>query len=300
MVRFIPFFLALLSFMAASSFYVTPVQEVKEANSQPKVRVIPISYEKHKKAPRKNEPPSVHKGFSPKKSLQPKKEIKPGEYKKVRFYDSDVHVYTTGTNEKLAVSMGTPSLETLSKLSMPNEVAKINLGMFDSTFQHGGMWLVNGKYIQPPSSRYIDVILYKNGVMDIVNFDHTFGRSKLNQLIPQTQFVVGTSYSLVQDGKKNLQNASQFTHSKSRNPRSLFGQLKDGRFVLVTVDGRKKGSRGVTAEQSSDIMLKLGCSEAVNLDGGGSSTLFVRGKLMNSPSDGKQRKIGSALFVLSK
>ncbi len=220
-------------------------------------------------------------------------------FKMYRFYDSDVYVYTTGTNETLTVSMGSSKREKLKDMKMANETAKINLGMFGEGFQHAGMYLLNGKYIQQPSDKYINLHVYKDGRVDIMNYDRRkLGLSTIKKLQQETNFVVGTTYSLVQDGVKNLENAFSFSNSTERHPRSLFGQLKDGRYVLVAVDGRRSKSLGVNASRSADIMLKLGAVEAVNLDGGGSSSLIVGGKIKNKPSD--SRSIGSALFVVKK
>lgn len=221
-----------------------------------------------------------------------------GTYQKLRYYDSDVHVYVSGKGETLAVSKGKEGLEPLKNITVRNEVAKINMGMFDSWFEHGGMYLVDGEYLQPPHKRYIDLHYYKNGKIDIDNYDDTFSKSKLTILKEETHFVVGTTYSLVQDGIKNLQNADLYSHANGRNPRTLFGQRADGRFVMVVVDGRKVSSKGVTADQSANIMLDLNCVEAVNMDGGGSSSIRVNGELKNSPSEGRERHIGSALLII--
>jgi Phosphodiester glycosidase len=67
---------------------------------------------------------------------------------------------------------------------------------------------------------------------------------------------------------------------------------------MVVIDGRRKGSKGVTLKKFASIMLGLKAVEAINLDGGGSSTMVVKGKVRNVPSDGKQRKVSSAVLVL--
>lgn len=231
-----------------------------------------------------------------------RKLIEKGKFETRRYFDSDVHVYISGIDETLAVTKGKKHLETLQELKMPNEVAKINLGFFNPKTggQHGGSYLVNGKYESSPSGRYMDLHYYKNGRIDIINYEKELSQEKVNELKEETHFVVGTSYSLVQDGKKNLEGAQVFSHSNGRNPRTMFGQMADGRFVMAVVDGRKVDSKGVTADQSAEIMLELGCVEAVNMDGGGSSTLIVNNELKNTPSDGRQRLIGSSLHIIKK
>lgn len=245
-----------------------------------------------------NEPVVDIKEKREKLEIETSGKIEKGVYEAYRFYDSDVHVYVSGIGEKLAVSKGKEGLEKLSDMHMEHEVAKINLGMFDQAFEHGGMFLVNGDYQQPPMERYINVLYKKDGSIDIQKHGKEFAHSTLTNLQEVVNFVVGSTYSIVQDGKKNLENAEVFAHSDQRHPRSLFGQKKDGRYILAVIDGRNKNSRGVTATQSAEIMLNLGAVEAVNFDGGGSSTLIVDGEIRNTPSDKMQRRIGSALFVI--
>jgi hypothetical protein len=83
-------------------------------------------------------------------------------------------------------------------------------------------------------------------------------------------------------------------------PRTAVGQLADGRIVLVTLDGRKRGySVGMTPFDFASFLTSIGVVEATNLDGGGSTTLTVNGLLVNRPSDpGGERAVGTALVVV--
>ena len=82
-------------------------------------------------------------------------------------------------------------------------------------------------------------------------------------------------------------------------PRTAIGALPDGHLVLVVVDGRQPGySTGMTPRELADFMVGLGCIDAMNLDGGGSTSLVINGMLANRPSDASgQRAVGSALLV---
>lgn len=73
-----------------------------------------------------------------------------------------------------------------------------------------------------------------------------------------------------------------------------------GNLLLVAVDGRQPGySVGASFEESARIMQALGAEEAVNLDGGGSTTITIGEELMNRPSDSTgKRPIGDAVVVL--
>jgi hypothetical protein len=84
-----------------------------------------------------------------------------------------------------------------------------------------------------------------------------------------------------------------------RHPRTGVGATADGRVLLVTVDGRHPGrSVGMTPLGFARLFKRLGARWAFNLDGGGSTTMFVKGEVVNRPSDGYERAVSSALVVL--
>jgi hypothetical protein len=91
-----------------------------------------------------------------------------------------------------------------------------------------------------------------------------------------------------------------YAFGHQRNPRTLVGVRADGTLLLVAVDGRQPGySVGASFEESAGIMHALGAEDAVNLDGGGSTSITVGGELVNSPSDETgERPIGDAVLVL--
>ena len=85
-----------------------------------------------------------------------------------------------------------------------------------------------------------------------------------------------------------------------RNPRSLAGVRSDGSVLLVTVDGRRPGwSAGVSLLEAARVMRSLGAREALNLDGGGSTTMVVGRRVVNRPSDSTgERPVSDGIFVL--
>jgi hypothetical protein len=83
-----------------------------------------------------------------------------------------------------------------------------------------------------------------------------------------------------------------------RQPRTLAGVRPDGTLLLVTVDGRLPGwSAGMTLPEAARLMRSLGARDAINLDGGGSSTMVVRGEVVNRPADRVERRVSDGLFV---
>jgi exopolysaccharide biosynthesis protein/3',5'-cyclic AMP phosphodiesterase CpdA len=111
---------------------------------------------------------------------------------------------------------------------------------------------------------------------------------------------VGGNYVLIKDG------AVQSSTDPAAHPRTAVGFSADGRkMYLLTVDGRQADSRGVTLNELAAMMAELGAANALNLDGGGSSTMLAREpgsadvQVENSPSDGGERHVpnGLALFA---
>jgi exopolysaccharide biosynthesis protein len=87
--------------------------------------------------------------------------------------------------------------------------------------------------------------------------------------------------------------------SVTHHPRTAVGVRPDGTVLLVAVDGRSEASGGMSLAQLTAFMQALGASDALNLDGGGSTTLALNGKVVNHPSDKEgERAVADALLVL--
>lgn len=107
---------------------------------------------------------------------------------------------------------------------------------------------------------------------------------------------------LLTNGKPDLQLEAEGIgkdFSTTRHPRSAVGVTKDGKILLVAVDGRQTLSRGMSLPELTEAMLQLGAVDALNLDGGGSTALTVRGLVINSPSDGVVRRVANSLLVFA-
>ncbi len=88
------------------------------------------------------------------------------------------------------------------------------------------------------------------------------------------------------------------TFVETKHPRTAVAKLKDGKFLMVTVDGRSESSGGMSLTDLAAYLLELGATDAMNLDGGGSSTMFLDGKVVNHPSDKEgERKVSDAILV---
>ena len=113
-------------------------------------------------------------------------------------------------------------------------------------------------------------------------------------MVPQ---MIAGNPTLLKDGVITATDCpASFCH---RHPRTGVGVTPEGKLLLVTVDGRQRRSVGMTTRQFAKLFRRLGARWALNLDGGGSTTMFVKGDVVNRPSDsGGERAVSSALLVL--
>jgi phosphodiester glycosidase/flagellar hook capping protein FlgD len=111
---------------------------------------------------------------------------------------------------------------------------------------------------------------------------------------------IGGGPVLVRDGVPVYRSNEAFTIAQlaPRGPRTAVGQRADGAILLVTTDGRQPGfSVGMTNFELAQALVRLGAVRGMALDGGGSSTLAFEGAVLNSPSDGKERAVSTALML---
>lgn len=110
---------------------------------------------------------------------------------------------------------------------------------------------------------------------------------------------------LIQDGKVVKQAAHSFNNN--RFSRTGAGLTNDGHLILVVVDGNSSESAGMSIKEFAQLFKSLGCTTAFNLDGGGSSTMWIKGQpdngIVNHPTDNKkfdhygERKVANALLI---
>ena len=118
---------------------------------------------------------------------------------------------------------------------------------------------------------------------------------------PSEWDIVGGVPRLINNGKIEIDwEAEKTTRSfvETRHPRTAVAILKDGRFLMITVDGRSESSGGIGLQDLAEYLLSLGAVDAMNLDGGGSTTMYLDGKVVNHPSDKEgERKVSDAIIV---
>jgi hypothetical protein len=116
------------------------------------------------------------------------------------------------------------------------------------------------------------------------------------------QTVIGGGPVLLQNGEIKITNNEERKFAgnaiNDRHPRTAIGYTKENQLIILVAEGRTESAAGITLVQEAQILRGLGCAEALNLDGGGSSCMIINGKATNSPSDkGEQRSVPSVFLI---
>ena len=121
----------------------------------------------------------------------------------------------------------------------------------------------------------------------------------------RTYSVLGAGPRLIKSGRisvTHLQEQMSENFATDRHPRTAIGKTADGKLLMVTVDGRQpKISVGMSLYSVAELLLELNAIDAINLDGGGSTTMVVKQKIVNRPSDqAGERPVSDAILVFSR
>lgn len=133
-----------------------------------------------------------------------------------------------------------------------------------------------------------------------LNFNHP----SLSGLKPwKVKHAFGGGPVLVQDGQVKISNNEEKKFAgkaiADKHPRTAIGYTKDGTMIILAIQGRMKGlAEGATLPQMAKILVDLGCVEAMNLDGGGSSCMLINGKETIKPSDPNGQRPVPAVLVI--
>lgn len=116
---------------------------------------------------------------------------------------------------------------------------------------------------------------------------------------------IGGGPMLVQDGKVSITNDEEAMFAGKAmhdlHPRTAMGYTANGKLIILVVEGRNKGvAEGASLVHLAEILVGLGCVEALNLDGGGSSCMLVNGKETIRPSDREGQRKVPAVFIIGR
>ncbi len=138
----------------------------------------------------------------------------------------------------------------------------------------------------------------KDKVIGLKKGDKIDLQYKINPNWDDVKHIISGGPYLIKNGSVFVDAASQKLNGiTGRNPRTAIGYTKDNIMIMVTVDGRKEGSSGVTLIELGRLMKELGCYEAINLDGGSSTVMYVDGTILSGTNIKNSSSISNALAV---
>ncbi|QOY35082.1 phosphodiester glycosidase family protein [Anaerobacillus isosaccharinicus] len=167
----------------------------------------------------------------------------------------------------------------------------------------GGFTSQNGK-LYPIGITVIDgeIVTFYDTSISFIGFNkkgHLVGGNvNSREQIKEMEVQQGASFHpilLKQGVKQNI----PARWANTRHPRTLIGHFTNGDLFFMVVDGRREGwSTGVTLEEAQDKLIEFNIRDAYNLDGGGSSTFYYDGKVLNKPSAGQERRVTTNIVVM--
>lgn len=167
-------------------------------------------------------------------------------------------------------------------------------------FRDSGYVMRNGYLYRSTaaSSSQEDLVIYEDGTFDIISeSDVTAEELQAAGAVQIYSFGPG----LVEDSELSVTESQEVSQSMTSNPRTAIGMIEKGHYVMVASDGRTSESEGLTLYELAQVMQDLGCSEAYNLDGGGSTTMYFNGQVINNPTTTgrsiKERSVSDIIYI---
>jgi exopolysaccharide biosynthesis protein len=221
----------------------------------------------------------------------------------ITYFIADV-TFNNSTNLLTAFAknaFGTNIIENTSTIAASNNALFAINGDYYG-FRNDGVIIRGGTVYRDEPARD-GLALLSNGILQAYNEEEISSQDLLAEGTTNT-FSFGPT--LVKDGEiagdfsavqidKNFGNRS----IQDANPRTGIGMISPNHFVFVVVDGRKTNySRGMTLTEFANLFHELGATEAYNLDGGGSSTMYFMGRVVNNPlGKGNERGVSDIIYI---
>ena len=142
-----------------------------------------------------------------------------------------------------------------------------------------------------------DLAIYKDGSFKIIYEDEI----SAEQLVKDGGVnLLSFGPSLIEDGEITVDTNSEVGQSMSSNPRTAIGIIDENHYIIVVSDGRTSESEGLSLYQLAEVMKSYGVKTAYNLDGGGSSTLYFNGQVINKPTTNgtiSERAVSDIVYI---
>ena len=151
-----------------------------------------------------------------------------------------------------------------------------------------------------PENGYV-LVGPKSKLGKLFGADYVDVEIKTNPKWENVQHIISGGPYLLKDNQIFIDMTAQKLQSiGGRNPRTAIGYTEDNNLVLVAVDGREGSSVGLTLVELAKLMKTLGCTNAINLDGGGSTVMYIKGRIVNHPHQPGGIALSNALVISKK
>ncbi len=226
-----------------------------------------------------------------------------------------VKTYTTNNTTIYVADIVLAEGQTIQSALADNTYGKNITATTSSMAESAGASLaINGDYYGARSSGYVirngellrstkasdsqeDMVLWSDGTMTIITEGDYTAQELLDKGAVQ---VLSFGPGLIIDGEISVDSNDEVGKAMASNPRTAVGYLGENHYILVVADGRTSASEGLSLLQLAEFMQTLGVSQAYNLDGGGSSTMYYDGEVINNPTTNgsvAERKVSDILYV---
>ena len=163
-----------------------------------------------------------------------------------------------------------------------------------------GYVIRNGQLLRSDSqdANQEDLVIYQDGSFEIIRECDITAQELLNKGAVQ---VLSFGPALIENSQVAVDSADEVGKAMASNPRTAIGIIDDKHYVLVVSDGRTDESKGLSLKELADFMKELKVTTAYNLDGGGSSTMYFNGQIINKPTTNghniEEREVSDIVYL---
>ena len=215
-----------------------------------------------------------------------------------KIYVADIAL-TSARYLKTAFANGTYGrnvTDTTSSIAEDNNAVLAINGDYYGARQSG--YVIRNGIVYRDKANGSDVLcIFANGTMEIVN-DRDYSADELVSMGVWQAFTFGPA--LIENGTIAVDVNTEVGQAMSSNPRTAVGIIDTNHFVFVVSDGRTSESAGLSLYELASFMQSLGVKTAYNLDGGGSSTMYYNGEVVNNPTSNgriKERAVSDIVYI---
>ena len=225
--------------------------------------------------------------------------------KMTEYYENNTKIYvadvTVSSAEYLKTAFASDTYgknvtDTTSSIAKSNNAILAINGDYYGVQQSG--YVIRNGIVYRDTAKGSDVLcIYANGTMEVVS-DSEYTADELVKKGVWQAFTFGPA--LVENSTVTVGENDEVGRAMASNPRTAIGMIDTNHFVFVVSDGRTSESSGLSLYELGQFMQKLGVKTAYNLDGGGSSTMYFNGQVVNNPTTNgriKERGVSDIAYI---